>query len=110
MFGAGRNPCPLTKDFGLKKNIAIALDLDGVIANIDDGIKRYFENNDLKAEYKPSEQTRFYTDFWIRSFGFPEVSHLSDLSYKKLVDPIDIDIREAYFDVYNFLFKNFYII
>jgi hypothetical protein len=52
LFGAGRNPCPLTRGFGLKKNIAIALDLDGVIANIDDGIKRYFENNNLKAEYK----------------------------------------------------------
>jgi hypothetical protein len=75
---------------------------------LNDDFSLYWQEYRLnfKAEFKPSDNARFYSDFWVRSFGFPEISRLDQLSYKKITDPVDIDLREAYFDVYNFLFKN----
>ncbi len=61
---------------------------------------------DLKAEVKPTEKVRFYSEVWIRSWGFSEVRESSDLANKDKVAPWNLDLREAYIDLYGFLFKN----
>ena len=60
----------------------------------------------LQAEYKPNDRSRFYTEFWIRSFGQPNITGFQNLFSNQNIDPIELNVREAYFDVYNFLFKN----
>ncbi|MCK4322393.1 hypothetical protein KAX08_07755 [candidate division WOR-3 bacterium] len=61
---------------------------------------------DLKAEVNPIEKAHFYSEFWLRSWGFPEVKNSSDLVIKDKVSPWNFDLREAYVDLYEFLFKN----
>ena len=61
---------------------------------------------DLKAEVRPIEKAHFYSELWLRSWGFPTVQNSSDLVSKDKVSPWGLDIREAYFDLYGFLFEN----
>ena len=61
---------------------------------------------DLKAEVKPMEKAHFYSELWIRSWGFSEVRNSSDLASKDKVSPWNLDLREAYVDLYGFLLDN----
>ena len=61
---------------------------------------------DLKAEVKPLEKVHFYSEIWLRSWGFPDVQNSSDLMNKDKVSPWNLDLREAYVDLYGFLFDN----
>jgi hypothetical protein len=61
---------------------------------------------DFNAQYHFGERARFYGDIWIRGIKFPDIEGSSDLSFTNKVIPIDIDIREAYFDIYGLFTKN----
>ena len=61
---------------------------------------------DLKSEVKPSEKAKFYSEVWLRSLGFPTVQNSADLVNKEKVSPLNLDFREAYIDLYGFLFDN----
>jgi hypothetical protein len=61
---------------------------------------------DLKIEVKPSAKAHFYSEVWLRSFGFPSAQTSSDLVDKNKVSPLNLDFREAYVDLYGFLFDN----
>jgi len=61
---------------------------------------------DLKTEVKPAEKTHFYSEIWLRSFGFPTVQNSADLFDRNKVSPLNLDFREAYVDLYGFLFNN----
>lgn len=61
---------------------------------------------DLQSEYKTSENTKLFSDIWIRSLGFQSISSSSDLFSKEKVSPVNFEIREAYLDIYGFLTKN----
>lgn len=61
---------------------------------------------DIQSEYRASENTKFFSDIWIRSLGFSSVSSSSDLFSKEKVSPVNFEIREAYLDIYGFLTKN----
>jgi hypothetical protein len=61
---------------------------------------------DLKADVSPSEKAHFYSELWIRSWGFSELQNSSDLINKDKVAPWNLDLREAYVDLYGFLFDN----
>ncbi len=61
---------------------------------------------DLKAEVSPSEKAHFYSELWIRSWGFSEVQNSSDLANKDKISPWNLDLREAYVDLYGFLLDN----
>jgi hypothetical protein len=61
---------------------------------------------DLKAEVSPSEKAHFYSELWIRSWGFSEVQYSPDLANKDKVAPWNLDLREAYVDLYGFLLDN----
>jgi hypothetical protein len=60
----------------------------------------------LKAEAKPLEKARFYSEVWLRSWGFPNVQNISDLKDKNMVSTWNLDLREAYVDFYSFLSDN----
>jgi len=51
---------------------------------------------DLKAEAKPSDRTRVFADFWLRTLGQPSAASLSDLTNRRA----DLNLREAYLDLY----------
>jgi hypothetical protein len=53
-----------------------------------------------------TDNTRFYSEIWLRSRGIPYLQHSSDLYDKSKVSPLDLDLREAYMDFYGFLFKD----
>ncbi|MFA5194875.1 MAG: hypothetical protein WC401_03650 [Bacteroidales bacterium] len=61
---------------------------------------------DVKLEYKPFERGKLFAEVWLRSYKFPEIYNISDLSEKKKVLNFDADIREAYFDIYGLFTKN----
>jgi len=61
---------------------------------------------DLKTEVKPAEKAKFYSEIWLRSFGFPTVQNSADLLDKNKISPLNLDFREAYVDLYGFLFNN----
>jgi len=61
---------------------------------------------DLKAEAKPMEKARFFCEVWLRSWGFSEVRNTADLVSKDKVSPWNLDLREAYVDLYGFLLDN----
>jgi hypothetical protein len=61
---------------------------------------------DLKTEVKPQEKARFYSEVWLRTFGFPSVQTTNDLIDKNKISPLNLELREAYVDLYGFLFDN----
>jgi len=61
---------------------------------------------DLKTEGNPAQNTHFYSELWLRSIGFPAVQESSDLIDEDIVSPLNVDMREAYVDLYGFLFND----
>jgi len=51
---------------------------------------------DLKAEAKPSAKTRFFAEFWLRTWGQPPADRLSNLANWRA----DLNLREVYIDLY----------
>ena len=60
----------------------------------------------LKTEVKPIEKAHFYSEVWLRSLGFPIIQNSADLVDKNKISPLNLDFREAYVDLYGFLFDN----
>jgi len=50
-----------------------------------------------------TQRSRFRSELWVRSFRFPQAPTYTSLANKALIDPIDVDLREAYFEVFDFL-------
>lgn len=60
---------------------------------------------DLKAEAH-GNKTRFYSDLWVRSFGFPTPENTSDLQREEALSPVNLSLREAYLDLYDFIWED----
>lgn len=60
----------------------------------------------LRAESSPFEKTHFYSEIWIRSLGFPEIGSSTDPGDNSILRPLNLDLREAYVDIYGFLRPN----
>lgn len=60
----------------------------------------------LRAELSLSQKTHFYSELWIRSLGFPQIRSSTDLSNNNLLRPLNLDLREAYIDLYGFILPN----
>jgi hypothetical protein len=60
----------------------------------------------LSAGTKPSDRIGFYSEIWLRSFGFPAAATANDLRPGGAVSSYDLDLREAYLDLSGVLFKN----
>ncbi len=60
----------------------------------------------LKLGLKITSKSKFYSEVWLRNMGIPKVSSSADLFNKGIVDPYNIEIREAYVQLFGFLSKN----
>lgn len=74
-----------------------------------DGRYTWNENRlDVKLEGNPSDKIHYYSDVWLRAFGFPDARTTADLQRreKDRVQPWGLQFREAYVDIYGFLTDN----
>ena len=60
----------------------------------------------LRLDKSIAGNSRFYSEVWLRNIGLPEISSSSDLYNKGIVDPYNLEIREAYVQLNGFLTKN----
>ena len=60
----------------------------------------------LKFDKNIVDNSKFYSEVWVRNIGLPNLTSSSDLYNKGFVDPYNLEIREAYFQVTGFLHKN----
>ncbi len=60
----------------------------------------------LKLDKKIWGNSKFYSEVWLRNFGLPNINKSADLYNKGIVDPFDIEIREAYVQLFGFLSKD----
>ncbi len=71
-----------------------------------DGAWSWNENRlDLDLEKGFDNKAKMYANVWLRSFGFPLLTSTEQLFNKDEVSPYNIDLREAYVDLYDFLLK-----
>ncbi len=57
----------------------------------------------LKLDKQISGESKFYSEVWVRNIGLPGIVKSSDLYNKGIVDPYNLEIREAYVQVNGFL-------
>jgi len=50
----------------------------------------------LKLDKKITDNSKFYSEVWVRNIGLPGISSYSNLYNKGIVDPYNLEIREAY--------------
>jgi len=60
----------------------------------------------LNLDKKITDASSFHSEIWLRSIGLPSLSSSSDLYNKGIIDPYNLEIREAYFQINGFLSKN----
>lgn len=60
----------------------------------------------LKLDKKITDNSKFYSEIWLRNIGLPNLTTSSDLYNKGIVDPYNLEIREAYIQILGFLTKN----
>ncbi len=73
----------------------------------DDNSWAWNENRlSLKLDKQISGESKFYSEVWLRNIGLPGAAKSSDLYNKGIVDPYNLEIREAYVQVNGFLSKN----
>ncbi len=61
---------------------------------------------DLDLDANISDNVHFYSDFWVRSLGFPNIQKSSDLFQSKMVTPQKFELKEGYFDIYGLFSEN----
>ncbi len=60
---------------------------------------------DLGKKFR-NDKGKFFTEVWLRNLGLPQISSSADLYNKNIVAPYNLEIREAYVQLYGFLTKN----
>jgi len=60
----------------------------------------------LKLDKKITDNSKFYSEVWLRNIGLPNPTTSADLYNKGIVDPYNLEIREAYIQMFGFLTKN----
>ena len=61
---------------------------------------------DLQLDKKFADKAKFHSQVWLRSFGYPFLQHAEQLFNKDETSPYNIDIREAYVELYGVFTKN----
>jgi hypothetical protein len=61
---------------------------------------------DLQLDKKFADKAKFHSDIWLRTFGFPFLQSTEQLFNKDETSPYNIDIREAYVELYGLFTKN----
>jgi hypothetical protein len=57
----------------------------------------------LKLDKKITDNSKFYSEVWIRNIGLPNITRSADLYNKGIVDPYNLEIREAYVQIIGLL-------
>ena len=60
----------------------------------------------LKFNKKITDNSKFYSEVWLRNIGLPNVNSSADLYNKGIIDPYNLEVREAYIQLFGFLTKN----
>jgi len=60
----------------------------------------------LRLDKKITSSSKFYSEVWLRNIGLPNITSSGDLYNKGIVDPYNLEIREAYVQLFGFLTKN----
>jgi hypothetical protein len=60
----------------------------------------------LNFDKKITDNSKFYSEVWLRNIGLPNINSSSDLYNKNIVDPYNLEVREAYVQLFGFLTKN----
>ena len=60
----------------------------------------------LKFNKKLTDNSKFYSEVWLRNIGLPNVNSSADLYNKGIIDPYNLEVREAYIQLFGFLSKN----
>ena len=60
----------------------------------------------LKFDKRITGNSKFYSEVWLRNMGLPQISSSADLYNKGIVDPYNLEIREAYVQLFGFLSEN----
>ena len=60
----------------------------------------------LKLTRKITGNSKFYSEVWLRNIGLPGINSSADLYNKGIVDPYNLEVREAYVQLFGFLTKN----
>jgi hypothetical protein len=60
----------------------------------------------VKLDKRFTGNSKFYSEVWLRNMGLPHIASSSDLYNKGIVDPYNLEIREAYIQLFGFLTKN----
>jgi hypothetical protein len=60
----------------------------------------------LKFNKKITDNSKFYSEVWLRNIGLPQINTSADLYNKGIIDPYNLEVREAYIQLFGFLSKN----
>ena len=60
----------------------------------------------LKFDKKITDNSKFYSEVWLRNIGLPQVNSSADLYNKGIIDPYNLEVREAYVQLFGFLTEN----
>ena len=60
----------------------------------------------LKLNKKITDNSKFYGEVWLRNIGLPNIASSADLYNKGIIDPYNLEVREAYVQLFGFLTKN----
>lgn len=60
----------------------------------------------LNLDKKVTGNSKFCSEIWLRNIGLPNITESADLYNKGIIDPYNLEIREAYVQINGFLFKN----
>ncbi len=60
----------------------------------------------LILDKKIKGNSKFYSEVWLRNIGLPNISTSSDLYNKGIVDHYNLEIRQAYVQLYGFITEN----
>ncbi len=60
----------------------------------------------LRLDKSITGNSKFYSEVWLRNIGLPAITSSSDLYNKGIIDPYNLEIREAYVKLNGFLTKN----
>ncbi len=61
---------------------------------------------DLSLQKKSEDKFNFYTNVWMRNITYPDYSTINHLYSKDALYPYNLQLREAYIEIYGFVFKN----
>jgi len=98
--------CTSYSQVGEKLNISGELLTDERILLNDKNDWAWNENRLILQLDKRTENSKFFTEVWLRNIGLPNITQSSDLYNKGIVDPYNLEVREAYVQLFGFLSKN----